>query len=93
MALNIDPQGWLVTLPLLAGLLWLYFQPHDHPLKQVWRELMRYEAQTLAQVTGVEASADSPVRQRVERLLFWSAVTGLTAGTAASVAVYLGLLS
>lgn len=89
---SVDPQGWLVTLPLLAALLWLYFQPAEHAIKRVWRDVMRQEAQAMAQVAGVDIHPDSPLRLRIERMLYWAAIAVLALGTLASVAAYLGLM-
>lgn len=90
--MQIDPHGWWLTVPMLAGLLWVYFQPADHAIKEFWRHLVRTESQGLASITGYDLAQDENRTAQIERLLFWAAVVALALGSAGSVGANLGLL-
>lgn len=89
--MTIEPYGWLVTLPMVIGLFWLYFQPISHPLKVLWRSSLEREALGWCRL-GVEAGRGALGEARNAVTLFWSVTAALCAVTALSFAAYLGIL-
>lgn len=90
--MQIDPQGWWVTAPMMVAMLWAYFQPADHAVKAFVRNLIRSESQGFASLTGYELWGDETRAVRAYRRLFWGVVVALSLATASSIGAWVGLL-
>ncbi|MEX0885688.1 MAG: hypothetical protein WD009_04535 [Phycisphaeraceae bacterium] len=47
---HVDPQAWLVTLPVAVALIAVCLLGDEHPLKRHWREVRDMEASSIAVV-------------------------------------------
>ena len=88
--MDINPYAWFSTLPMLALMVAVYFQPDDNVLKRWWLDLKQFDAQVMTRISGNEATG-GPVW--VDRIVFWSIAAVLAAGSAASFASYSGVLA
>ena len=77
---RIDPYAWLLTLPLTLAMVWLYVQPAEHYIKQVWRDLMMRQEHGWMLLTGRSMYND----EKLNKALFWVGVWLLAFGTLAS---------
>lgn len=90
--MTIDPQGWLITLPLTVALVWAYFLPADHVIKQFWRHLAETEAQGLATMFGYAPQREPGVFTPAQHVAFWGGVACLGLSSLLSMGAYAGLL-
>ncbi len=88
--MQIDPYGWLIALPLTVGMLWLYFQPSDHAIKQVWRQLQRLESTGLSMLVPGRDVDDREQAHLIEHVLYWCALSGCAVASGLSLASCFG---
>lgn len=81
----IDPNAWMLTLPITIGMVMVYLQPAEHPLKRWWQDMQRREAQALAQLAG-DLPLDEQTRAGIRRSVFLAVLGGAGAATLLSLA-------
>ena len=89
--LAIDPNAWMITLPLTLGMVMVYLQPQDHPLRRWWQDMQQREAQALAHFAG-DLPLDEQTRAGIRRSVFLAVLGGAGAATVLSLAHYLLLI-
>lgn len=86
----IDPHAWMVTLPVVVGLLAAWVQPEGGTVKRWFAAVRQAEADAWTQLAG----RTPPLRGDAgwQRGLLCSATTALALATMLSMATFLGLL-
>lgn len=77
---------------MMAAMLWGYYQPADHGVKRLLRDLIRSESQGFASLTGYELWADDTKASTAYRRLFWGVVAALAFASVSSALASLGVL-
>lgn len=88
--MTIDPDTWMLTLPVVLVLLAAAAQPKASPVKRWWCELAEAERLTWDRLTGRGQTFALPPAWRTG--LLCAATTALALGTLLSMARHFGVL-
>ena len=89
--MHIDPHAWLITAPLSAGLVQLYFQPADFVIKRWWTRLVEWESQTWGRLSLIGwATRCSDASTLYTRAIYSMSLAAFSACTVASFAAFIG---
>jgi len=89
--LQIDPNAWLVTLPITIGLVQLFFQPADHPIRRLLKNVVQMEAEVWSRLTLADLEATASRTFRIGRLVHCFATVCMAVASLASLGAFVGL--
>lgn len=91
MPVTINPDAWMLTLPLTLLLTWLWFEPRHSTLRRIWDELMRCETEAFEWI-GLTQGEHGLVYARIGRTLYLVALIACGGASLLSLGAALGLL-
>ena len=89
--LQIDPNAWLVTLPITIGLVQLFFQPADHPIRKLLKGVVQVEAEVWSRLTMSDVDSAASRTIRVGRFVHCFATVCMAVASLASLGAFVGL--
>lgn len=92
--MKIHPHAWLFTIPITIGLVQIYWQPADHIIKRMWRELLQLETFVWERL-GM--SPTLPVRlqvsnRQIRKSVYGLVIAGFAFASIASFGAFIGVL-
>ena len=88
----VDPHAWIATVPFTLLLVSLWYQPEDHMLKKLWREVDRIDSEIWSSLGCHELASGSKTMRSIQQAVYWMGIGGLAAASVLSFGVFAGLL-
>jgi hypothetical protein len=78
---QIDPHAWFGTIPLTILMVAAYFQPADGGLKQLWQDIVQFEADTWLRLGWSDPQRSIRLTEQLQVALYWMAVGAIGVGS------------